>query len=128
VAEERTVILLQEVLVALAAKEPEALAEEVLSTHKQAAQDPPVVMALWWYWNDTTQCNMRYLIIRQNYVINVILVDYEATPDWVYPHPHDLVIADPDGHMHIGDWYEESEGIFYRPINAKPTDLPEELQ
>ena len=71
---------------------------------------------------------MRHLILRENYVINIIELDLEANPDWVYPHPHDSMIADPEERMHIGDWYEEAEGIFYRPINAKPTDLPTELQ
>jgi len=27
----------------------------------------------------------------------------------------------------IGDWYEESEGIFYRPIGKTPPDYPTEI-
>jgi hypothetical protein len=63
---------------------------------------------------------MIYVIIKSNYVIDRIIAD----PGFVYPHPHDLMREDEEGHIYIGDWYEESEGIFYRPINGVPPDYP----
>jgi len=67
---------------------------------------------------------MIQVIIKDNYVINRIVAD----SDFVYPFPHDLMIEDVDTNIHIGDWYEESEGIFYRPITATPPDVPDELK
>jgi hypothetical protein len=67
---------------------------------------------------------MIQVIIKNNYVIDRIVAD----SDFVYPHPHDLMIEDSDTNIYIGDWYEESEGIFYRPINAIPPDVPDELK
>jgi hypothetical protein len=67
---------------------------------------------------------MIYVVIKDNYVIDRILAD--ETPN--YPHPHDLVMEDVDMNIHIGDWYEEAEGIFYRPVTGTPPDVPIELQ
>ena len=67
---------------------------------------------------------MIQVIIKDNYVIDRIVAD----SDFVYPFPHDLMIEDTDTNIHIGDWYEESEGIFYRPVNAIPPDVPDELK
>lgn len=66
---------------------------------------------------------MIQAIIKSNYVIDRIVAD----ANFVYPHPYDLMIEDTDNNIHIGDWYEQAEGIFYRPINAVPPDVPEEL-
>jgi hypothetical protein len=63
---------------------------------------------------------MIYVVIKENYVIDRILA--EETPN--YPRPHDLVMEDVDMNIHIGDWYEEAEGIFYRPITGVPPDYP----
>lgn len=73
----------------------------------------------------------RYLVIKNNYVINVVAWDGQ-TP-WEYPFPHDSVILDPTdgedgGYVGIGDWYEQAENIFYRPVAVKPPDIPQELQ
>ena len=65
-----------------------------------------------------------YLIIKDNYVIN--RVAWGGITNWEYPFPHDLIIEDINCNVGIGDWYEESEGIFYRPLSTPP-DLPEEL-
>lgn len=68
-----------------------------------------------------------FLIIRNNYVINrIVLEDPEG---YVYPYPHDSIIEDVDQSIHVGAWYEESEDIFYMPF-TKPNDpnLPEELE
>ena len=70
----------------------------------------------------------RYIVIKSNYVVNIVEWDAELNPDWTYPHPHDQLVPDTSECVGIGDWYEESEGIFYRPINGTPLDLPEELQ
>jgi hypothetical protein len=67
---------------------------------------------------------MIQIIVKDNYVIDRIV----ASSDFVYPNPHDLMIEDTDTNIHIGDWYEESEGIFYRPINDIPPDIPDELK
>lgn len=67
---------------------------------------------------------MIQVIIKNNYVIDRIVAD----SDFVYPHPHDLMIEDSDTNIYIGDWYEETEGIFYRPVNAIPPDVPDELK
>jgi hypothetical protein len=67
---------------------------------------------------------MIQVIIKNNYVIDRIIAD----SDFVYPHPHDLMIEDSDTNIYIGDWYEETEGIFYRPVNAIPPDVPDELK
>lgn len=65
-------------------------------------------------------------VIKDNYVIDRVVVDSENTT-WVYPLPHDLVVEDIDLTFGIGDWYEYSENIFYRPINAAPPDWPSEI-
>jgi len=66
---------------------------------------------------------MIYAILKDGYVINRILAD--ETP--VYPFPHDYIYEDVEGITYIGDWYEESEGLFYRPVNGIPPDVPSEL-
>jgi len=67
----------------------------------------------------------RTLVIKSNYVIDVIMTDPLDTK-YEYPHPHDKTVVDNNCNVGPGDWYEESEGIFYRPL-SRPTDLPEEL-
>ena len=67
---------------------------------------------------------MIQIIVKDNYVIDRIV----AGSDFVYPNPHDLMVEDTDTNIHIGDWYEESVGIFYRPINDIPPDVPDELK
>lgn len=67
---------------------------------------------------------MIYCIIKDNYVINRIVSDL-VQPD--YPWPHDAIIEDVGAKVNIGDWYEESEGLFYRPIGV-PNDWPESLK
>ncbi len=58
----------------------------------------------------------------------VAKVAWDGITPWTYPLPHDTIMEDKDFSAGIGDWYEEAEGIFYRPINALPPDIPEELQ
>jgi hypothetical protein len=65
-----------------------------------------------------------WLVIKDNYVIDYIVWD-GITP-YVYPFPHDFLkenITGPAGSACIGDWYEESEDIFYRPLSTPP-DFP----
>lgn len=66
---------------------------------------------------------MIQVIIKNNYVIDRI----NAPEGFVYPNPHDLILEDVNLNIHIGDWYESDENIFYRPINGVPPDLPDEL-
>jgi len=37
-------------------------------------------------------------------------------------------VEDTEQNIHIGDWYEEAEGLFYRPVTGTPPDVPIELQ
>jgi hypothetical protein len=68
-----------------------------------------------------------HLIIKENYVIQRIMLDPEQSSEYVYPFDHDLMIEDAKQSVSIGDWYEEVEGLFYRPIGIPP-DWPKELQ
>lgn len=67
---------------------------------------------------------MIYCIIKDNYVVNRIISDSVPTN---YPWPHDLIVEDVNTNLHIGDWYEESEALFYRPIGI-PEDWPDSLK
>ena len=67
---------------------------------------------------------MIYLIIKNNYVINRI--EWDGVTE--IEHGGDTAIEDINENISIGDWYEESEEVFYSP-RSKPEDinLPEEL-
>lgn len=65
-----------------------------------------------------------WLIIKNGYVVNKVV--WDGVSNWSYPLPHDLIIEDINENIGIGDWYEEDEGIFYRPL-SKPPDFPDEL-
>ena len=65
-------------------------------------------------------------IIKDNYVINRVVVDPDVP--YTYPFPHDSVIDDDNLQFGIGDWYEETENLLYRPIGGIPPDWPAELQ
>jgi|Laugresu1bdmlbsd_1035121.scaffolds.fasta_scaffold143084_1 hypothetical protein len=67
---------------------------------------------------------MIYVVIKGNYVIDRIVAD--EAPN--YPHPHDAVVQDVDLNIHIGDWYEDTEDIFYRPVTGVPPDWPDDLK
>lgn len=60
----------------------------------------------------------KYLVIKDNVVIATIL--WDGISEYTYPEPHDKLILDEWGWIGIGDWYEESEDIFYRPILRVP--------
>lgn len=65
---------------------------------------------------------MKYwCVIKNNYVIDYIMWD-GVTP-YTYPFPHDSIKEDTEGSASIGDWYETSEKIFYRPLKTPP-DFP----
>jgi len=69
---------------------------------------------------------MKYwVIIKDNYVINKVVWDGET--EWTYPFPHDMILEDETGGPGIGDWYEETENLFYRPLGTPP-DWPDQLQ
>lgn len=67
---------------------------------------------------------MVLCIIKDNYVIDRIEADPEKLEGWEYPFPHDKIIEDVNTCIHIGDWYEEPEDTFYRPIGKTPEDSP----
>lgn len=64
---------------------------------------------------------MRWLILKSNYVIDVVIWD-GVTP-WQYPGQYDIMMQDTSYSIGIGDWYETSEGVFYRPLSIPP-DYP----
>jgi hypothetical protein len=63
---------------------------------------------------------MIFVIVKDNYVIDRIVAD----AGFAYPYPHDFMIEDVDQNIHIGDWHEQAEDIFYRPVTAIPPDSP----
>ncbi len=65
----------------------------------------------------------NWLVIKNNYVIDHIVWD-GITP-YTYSFPHDFLKENIDGMAGIGDWYETSEDIFYRPLGKTPPDFPE---
>ena len=62
-----------------------------------------------------------WLVMRNNYVINVIFWD-GVTP-YSYPEPYDELREDSSESINIGDWYEPTENVFYRPLTTPP-DYP----
>jgi hypothetical protein len=66
------------------------------------------------------------LVVHNNYVVNRIVVNDEDFDNYVYPLSHDFTIEDTNSNIYIGDWYEASEGLFYRPIGT-PNDWPQEI-
>ena len=62
-----------------------------------------------------------WFIIKSNYVIDYVVWD-GVTP-WTYPYPYDLIKEDLNPGPGVGDWYEASEDIFYRPLTTPP-DYP----
>jgi hypothetical protein len=72
--------------------------------------------------------NVVICIVKDNYVINRVLVPEEDASTYVYPFPHDLQVIDEQMLVYIGDWYEQPEDIFYRPIEKIPPDVPTEIQ
>lgn len=70
--------------------------------------------------------NKIFAIVKDNYVINRVVVSEEDAGTYVYPLPHDFMQEDAERTIHVGDWYEAAEGIFYRPMGIPP-DWPTEL-
>jgi len=64
---------------------------------------------------------MRWLILKSNYVIGVIIWD-GITPIQ-YPDEYDSMMRDDSYNIGIGDWYESTENVFYRPLTTPP-DYP----
>jgi len=64
---------------------------------------------------------MRWLILKSNYVIGVIIWD-GITPIQ-YPDEYDSMMQDSSYNIGIGDWYESTENVFYRPLTTPP-DYP----
>jgi hypothetical protein len=65
-----------------------------------------------------------WVILKGGYVIDKVIWDGET--NWTYPFSHDSIIEDIENNVSIGDWWEEEEGIFYRPLSIPP-DYPNEL-
>ena len=65
---------------------------------------------------------MRWLVLKDNYVIDII--EWDGITPYTYPFLHDYLTQDPNDLAGIGDWFETSEDIFYRPIGKTPPDFP----
>ena len=63
----------------------------------------------------------RWIVLKDNYVIDVIV--WDGVTEYTYPFPHDSMYEDIQGVVNAGDWYEQSENIFYRPLETPP-DFP----
>jgi hypothetical protein len=63
----------------------------------------------------------RWVILKNNYVIDAI--EWDGMTQYQYPYSHDVMKEDTEGIVNIGDWYETSEDIFYRPTKTPP-DFP----
>jgi hypothetical protein len=46
----------------------------------------------------------RYAVIREGYVIDVVMWDEQQAPEWVYPKPHDTLILETSNSAGAGDW------------------------
>jgi hypothetical protein len=64
---------------------------------------------------------MIYAILKSNYVID--LIAWDGVTSYQYHSTYDVMVPDPDAVITIGDWYEASEGVFYRPLTTPP-DYP----
>ena len=64
---------------------------------------------------------MVYVILKSNYVID--LIHWDGITPYEYHGAYDTMIQDPDMILTIGDWYEATEGVFYRPLSIPP-DYP----
>ena len=53
----------------------------------------------------------KYAIIKNNYVINYIVID--DIDNYQYPEPYDFIYHDVNDKAFLGAWYEQSEDIFY---------------
>jgi len=71
--------------------------------------------------------NLIMVVVRENYVIDRLIVAAADVPTFTYANAHDFVREDVNENIHLGDWYEASEDSFYRPITAVPPDWPAEL-
>jgi len=65
---------------------------------------------------------MKWFVIKDNYVIDNI--EWDGTTPYTYPFPHDYLKQDTEFVAGVGDWYESTEDIFYRPLGKTPPDFP----
>jgi hypothetical protein len=68
--------------------------------------------------------NKKWAILKSNYVVDVIMWD-GVTP-YTHPFPYDTMVEDIEYTVGLGDWYEELENTFYRPLSTPP-DFPPQL-
>lgn len=64
---------------------------------------------------------MRWLILKSNYVVDVII--WDGVTSFQYPNEYDTMMEDTTYDIGIGDWYEPTENVFYRPLTTPP-DYP----
>jgi len=69
---------------------------------------------------------MRYCVVKENYVINIII--WDGVEPTIYDDDVDItLLAEPDGNVGVGYRYNTSQEIFYLVLNNIEADLPEEL-
>lgn len=61
---------------------------------------------------------MRWFVIKNNYIIDDI--EWDGITSYIYPKPHDSLMNGDNNPAGIGDWYEPTEGVFYRPLTTPP--------
>lgn len=57
---------------------------------------------------------MKYLIIKDNYVINTI--EWDGVTPYTYPFDHDLMLWDQSESVAIGDYYDQTDNTFWKPV------------
>lgn len=64
---------------------------------------------------------MKYLVIKDNYVINTIVWD-GVTP-YTYPFEHDLLLPDVAETVSIGDYYDSIDNTFWKQVGVLNQEL-----
>lgn len=76
-------------------------------------------------YNIKDEAEIQWAVVYKNYVIDFIRWDGKSElPENL---SDKLIIEDTSGFITIGDWYEEAENLFYKPLGTPP-DWPDELQ
>jgi len=70
-----------------------------------------------WYWRDEDAELTPHIVVKSGYAIAKLMLEVD-TP-FIYPDPYDIIVVDATDTVEVGDWYEEAEDIFYRPINGR---------
>ena len=53
---------------------------------------------------------------------------WDGVTPYQYPFPYDTMMEDTTYSIGIGDWYEPTENIFYRPLSIPPDFPPAQVK